>query len=196
MPANSLVLEAEREYQLLQHLESKPECRQSLKLYHEKFDFSTAEEMSAVPLDIVEGAREDQRRRGIVDRDASRLDFIKRLGMEEADTRDPVNGYSALEVKESVRAYYGDLDDTAYRTYRFSILDLVDDEQWLKVNRFLGSNVELEYLRLQRRRDPKARELKMTLPVTHFREDFYEAAARRKMEKKKARNFEKTSGEG
>lgn len=112
----------------------------------DEFDFLTSVEMPTVPIHVVEVDREESRRRGVVDRETSKQEFVAQLGIAFENTCDPDSGRSVLEVSEAVRAYYGDPMDEAYRVYRFNLMRVTgDNSEFLKVNSFLAPNVQKEY---------------------------------------------------
>lgn len=119
----------------------------------EVFDFLTAEdELEPQPIHVVEHVRETQRRHGVVDKDTSHAEFAAKLGIQLEDTRDPDSGQSVLDVSESLRAYYGDPEEEAYRVFRSYLVQLSEDDDWLKSSQFVGDSVAKEFARREQLR--------------------------------------------
>jgi hypothetical protein len=168
----TLADEAEAEFQRLRQ-EDNPYF--VIKLRTGDYDFLTAEEPTIVPIHIIEARRQEELRRGVVDTSATLLDFLKSIGVDASDTRDPVNGHSTLELDESTRAYYGNPKDEAYRAYRMQMLRFADDEQWLKEKTFLEGQMVYDYaqMRYSERKREQTEQGPMQ-PVTNFRKTFFE----------------------
>lgn len=167
----NLVDEADAEFQRLRQ-EDKPYT--VIKLRTGAYDFLTAEEPQVIPIHILEARRQKERRHGVVDASATPLDFLKSIGVDPSDMRDPINGNSNFEVDESNRDYYGSPEADAYRAYRMQMLRFTEDEQWLKERTFLEGQMvyDRERMRyLERKRSQP--EPGLTEPVTGFKKAFF-----------------------
>ncbi|SYZ68695.1 hypothetical_protein [Leishmania braziliensis MHOM/BR/75/M2904] len=167
---HNLVNEAEAEYR---QLSEKPHGPVVTELRTSDFDFLTSPEMPEIPIHIIETGREEQRRNGTVDRDTSLSEFIKTIGVDEADTEDPVNGYSVLHVKESMRAYFG--EQVAYRLTRQNMIRYTEDTEWLKCMTFLDGQTadECERQRSVGRKAQMPSGEEVIVPVTTYRQAFF-----------------------
>ena len=114
-------------------------------------------ERDPVLIQLIESSRDMRRRAQRVthqDDSLQREEFVKQLGIAYADTVDPTTGMSCLDSSDADRAYYGHRDDAAYTAYRTSLLQLLDDIQWLKREKFIAESVKedaalLEYIGLK-----------------------------------------------
>ncbi|CBZ29568.1 conserved hypothetical protein [Leishmania mexicana MHOM/GT/2001/U1103] len=169
---HNLEEEAEKEYE---QLGREGRDLALLKLPPSDFDFLTSEEISVIPIHVIEVQREEQRRHGTVNRDTTLCDFIKAIGLEEADTEDPVNGYSVLHIKESTRAYFGGQEEEVYRAFRNNMLRYTEDADWLKHMTFLGDQTAdaCERLGYLDRNAQAASEGEVMVPVTSYRQAFF-----------------------
>ncbi|AYU81733.1 hypothetical protein, conserved [Leishmania donovani] len=168
----NLVEEAEAEYEQLGRERRDVAV---LKLPHRDFDFLTAQEISVIPVHVIEAQREERRRHGTVNRDTSLCDFIKSIGLEEADIEDPVNGYSVLHIKESTRAYFGEQEEEVYRLFRNNMIRYTEDADWLKHMNFLGGQTadECERQRYLDRNAQAASDGGLMVPVTTYKQAFF-----------------------
>ncbi|CAG9580289.1 conserved hypothetical protein [Leishmania major strain Friedlin] len=146
-----------------------------LKLPPSDFDFLTSQEISVIPVHVIEARREEQRRHGTVNRDTSLFDFIKAIGLEEADTEDPVNGYSVLHIKESTRAYFGEQEEEVYRVFRNNMIRCTEDSDWLKHMSFLSGQTadECKRQRILDRGAQAASDAELMMPVTNYKQAFF-----------------------
>lgn len=173
----NLVEEANAEFQ---RLRQEDKLYSVIKLRTGNYDFLTAEEPEIVPIHVIEARRQAERRHGVVDAKATPLDFIKSIGMDAADTKDPTNGYSTLQVEETSRAYYGNPEAEAYRAYKMQMLRFTDDEQWLKQKTFLEGQMVYDRERMKYS-ESKRGELESgpTEPVTNFKKAFFAKKAKK-----------------
>ncbi|KPA84733.1 hypothetical protein ABB37_01230 [Leptomonas pyrrhocoris] len=168
----SLVEEAEAEFQ---RLRQEDNVHSVIRLHTSDYDFFTEEVQSIVPIHVIEARRQEKRRHGVVDASATPLDFLKSIGVDPSDTRDPTNGRSTLQIEPSSRAYYGDPEADAYRAYRTQMLHFAEDEQWLKEKTFAEGQTVYDRERLsyvERGREQPA--CGLTEPITGFKKAFFE----------------------
>lgn len=107
--------------------------------------FDDDAEEDPVLIQLIESSREMRRRamRASHQRDnLRREEFVDQMGITYDDTVDPETGMSCLDVTDAQRAYYGHHDDAAVTAYRQSLLQLLDDLQWLKRERFLAAGID------------------------------------------------------
>ncbi|KAG5470994.1 hypothetical protein CUR178_02301 [Leishmania enriettii] len=168
----NLVDEAEAEYARIgegRHV-SVP-----VTLRTDEFDFLTSQEISAVPIHMIEARRGQQCYSGTADRDAAICDFIKAIGFLDSAIEDPVNGRSILRVDEAMRAYFGDRQGEAYRLFRRSIIPCAEDMEWLKRTTFLD-NETADTRERQRCVDRSARRgcgRGVMMPCTAYKQAFF-----------------------
>ncbi|KPI90782.1 hypothetical protein ABL78_0015 [Leptomonas seymouri] len=168
----SLIEEAEEEYE---RLRQDDKTHTAIRLHTASYDFLTAESPTIVPIHIIEARRQEERRHGVIDASATPLDFLKSIGVDPSDTRDPTNNFSILQVEESTRAYYGNLESDTYRAYRMQMFRFTDDMQWLKGQTFMKGQMVFDEGRLRpiesRCGLPEHEPMK---PITGFKEAFYQ----------------------
>ncbi|GET91516.1 hypothetical protein, conserved [Leishmania tarentolae] len=167
----NLVEEAEFEYEQLDQGRLGPAVR---RLPPSDFDFLTSKEIPGIPIHVIEARREEQRRKGTVNHNGSHCDFIKAIGLQEADTEDPVNGFSVLHIKESTRVYVGEEEEEVYRTFRNNIMRCTEDADWLKHMTFLGHQTadECEGQRYAARNAHASSNGEVMVPVTSYKQAF------------------------
>ncbi|EKF33265.1 hypothetical protein MOQ_002869 [Trypanosoma cruzi marinkellei] len=117
-------------------------------LLDRSFDFATSEEIAPIPVHEVELLQASYRRHGNAPHDVSLHEFVAMLGITWEDTLHPNTKSSCLEYDASIREYYGDSDDEAYRTFREKMVKFTKWDAWLKGNHFIEKNIMEEYLRL------------------------------------------------
>ncbi|RNF14963.1 uncharacterized protein Tco025E_05646 [Trypanosoma conorhini] len=121
------------------------------------FDFTKSEEVNPLPLHVVEVQRAKYRRHGNVPNDVSLREFVKEMGITWEDTLDPIRQTSCLEFDDSLREYYGDSDDAAYRDFRENMVRFSKWDEWLKCNHFIGKTIYDDYTLLKRFEDDALR---------------------------------------
>ncbi|KAF8279715.1 hypothetical protein BCY84_18314 [Trypanosoma cruzi cruzi] len=114
------------------------------------FDFATSEEIVPIPVHEVELRQAIYRRHGNVPHDVSLHEFVAMLGIKWEDTINPNTKSSCLEHDASIREYYGDSDDEAYRIFQEKMEHFIMRDAWLKGNHFIEKNILEDYVRLKR----------------------------------------------
>ncbi|KAG5470160.1 hypothetical protein LSCM4_02854 [Leishmania orientalis] len=168
----NLVDEAEAEYARIgegRHV-SVP-----VTLRTDEFDFFTSQEISAVPIHMIEARRGQQCYSGTADRGAALCDFIKAIGFLDSFIEDPANGRNILRVDEAMRAYFGEQEGEAYRLFRKNIIPCAEDVEWLKRTTFLDNETadECERQRCVDRSTRKGWCRGVTKPCTTYKQAFF-----------------------
>ncbi|ESL08226.1 hypothetical protein TRSC58_04075 [Trypanosoma rangeli SC58] len=109
------------------------------------FDFTKSEELVPLPVHEVELQRARRRRHDNVPNDVYLRDFVEMLNMAREDTLDPVWQTSCLDFDDSLREYYGDAEDAAYRAFRENMVQFLKSDEWLKCNHFIEESVYEDY---------------------------------------------------
>ncbi|RNF04795.1 hypothetical protein TraAM80_04921 [Trypanosoma rangeli] len=121
------------------------------------FDFTTSEEVAPLPVHEVELQRARRRRHDNVPNDVYLQEFVGMSNIVREDTLDPVWQTSCLDFTDSLREYYGDSEDAAYRAFRENMVPFLKCNEWLKRNRFAEESVYEDYKLLRQFEDDALR---------------------------------------